>query len=130
MNPLPGMGSRMVKALELLGKPPSVRKARVFTSDVLGADGVEASVIEVAVLLVSELVTNAIHGHGMICLTVDTDARSIRIEVEEGRAPPIQRPEPEGEGAARRLLVVDELASAWGIERRDTHKLVWFETAR
>jgi hypothetical protein len=66
----------------------------------------------------------------MICLTVDTDARSIRIEVEEGRAPPIQRPEPEGEGAARRLLVVDELASAWGIERRDTHKLVWFETAR
>jgi hypothetical protein len=57
----------MVRALELLGNPPSVRRARVFTSDVLVADGVEASVIEVAVLLVSELVTNAIHGHGMIC---------------------------------------------------------------
>jgi hypothetical protein len=123
-------GSRMVRALELLGNPPSVRKARVFTSDVLVAEGVEASVIEVAVLLVSELVTNAIHGHGMICLTVDTDARSIRIEVEEGRAPPVRRPVPEGEVAARRLLVVDEFASAWGTERRATHKRVWFEIAR
>jgi anti-sigma regulatory factor (Ser/Thr protein kinase) len=120
----------MVRALELLGNPPSVRKARVFTSDVLVAEGVEASVIEVAVLLVSELVTNAIHGHGMICLTVDTDARSIRIEVEEGRAPPIRRPAPEDEVVARRLLVVDEFASAWGTERRATHKRVWFEIAR
>jgi hypothetical protein len=42
----------MVRALELLGNPSSVRKARVFTSDVLVAEGVEASVIEVAVLLV------------------------------------------------------------------------------
>jgi anti-sigma regulatory factor (Ser/Thr protein kinase) len=121
----------MVRALELLGNPPSVRKARVFTSDVLAADGVEASVIEVAVLLVSELVTNAIHGHGMICLTVDTDARSIRIEVEEGRALPVRRrPPPVDEVAERRLLVVDEFASAWGTERRATHKLVWFEIAR
>jgi anti-sigma regulatory factor (Ser/Thr protein kinase) len=121
----------MVRALELLGNPPSVRKARVFTSDVLAADGVEASVIEVAVLLVSELVTNAIHGHGMTSLTVDTDTRSIRIEVEEGRAHPVRRrPAPDDEVAARRLLVVDEFASAWGTERRATHKLVWFEIAR
>ena len=120
----------MVRALELLGNPLSVRKARVFTSDVLTTDGVEASVIEVAVLLVSELVTNSIHGHRMICLTVETDSRSIRIEVEEGRAPTVQRPEPEDELAARRLMVVDEFASAWGTERRATHKLVWFEIAR
>lgn len=120
----------MVRALELLGNPPSVHKARLFTSDVLASDGVEASVIEVAVLLVSELVTNAIHGHGTIYLTVDTAARSIRIEVEEGRAPPARHPEPEDEVTARHLFVVDELASAWGTERRATHKLVWFEIAR
>ena len=120
----------MVRALELLGNPLSVRQARAFTSDVLAAEGVEASVIEVAALLVSELVTNVIHGRGMICLTVETDARSIRIEVEEGRAPPVQRPEPEDELAARRLLVVDEFASAWGTERHATNNLVWFEIAR
>jgi hypothetical protein len=94
-----------------------------------GRTGVEASVIEVAVLLVSEL-TNAIHGNGMICKTVDTDARSIRIEVEEGRAPPVRRPAREDEVAARRLRVVDEFASAWGTERRATHQRVWFEIPR
>jgi hypothetical protein len=120
----------MVRALELLGNPPSVRHARVFTSDVLVAEGVEASVIEVAVLLVCELVANAIQGHGMICLAVDADARCIRIEVEEGRAPPVRRPAPEDDVAARRLVVVDEFATAWGTERRATHKRVWFEIAR
>ena len=124
------MGKRMVRALELLGNPPSVRKGRVFTADVLGADGVEASVIEVAVLLVSELVSNAINGRGMICLTVDTDAQRVRIEVEEGRAPPVLRPAPEDPVDARRLLVVDEFATTWGTERRATHKVVWFELAR
>jgi hypothetical protein len=119
-----GQGSRAAR------QPPSVRKARVFTSDVLAADGVDASVIELAVLLVSELVTNAIHGRGMICLTVDTDPRFLRIEVDEGRALPVRRPAPEDDAAARRLLVVDEFASAWGTERRATHEVVWFEIAR
>ena len=50
----------MARAVELMGRPASVRKARGFTADVLADDGVEASVIEVAVLLVSELVTNAV----------------------------------------------------------------------
>jgi len=50
----------MARAVELRGKPASARKARVFTGDVLADDGVEASVIELAVLLVSEFVTNAV----------------------------------------------------------------------
>jgi hypothetical protein len=45
----------MARAIDLVGRPASVRKARGFTADVLADDGVEASVIEVAVLLVSEL---------------------------------------------------------------------------
>jgi len=65
----------MARAIELRGRPASVRQARVFTGDVLADDGVEASVIELAVLLVSELVTNAIvHARATICLTIHTDA--------------------------------------------------------
>jgi anti-sigma regulatory factor (Ser/Thr protein kinase) len=100
--------------------------------DVLADDGVEASVIELAVLLVSELVTNAIvHARGTICLTVHTDANWVRIEVEDqGRGRHVVRPATEDQLEGRGLQVVDKLATDWGTQRRATHKLVWFEIAR
>jgi anti-sigma regulatory factor (Ser/Thr protein kinase) len=122
----------MARAVELLGRPASVRKARVFTADVLAGDGVEASVIELAVLLVSELVTNAVvHARGAICLTVHTDAHWVRIEVEDpGHRRPVLRSATLDEVDGRGLLVVDKFATDWGTEQRATHKLVWFEIAR
>jgi anti-sigma regulatory factor (Ser/Thr protein kinase) len=58
----------MTRALELPGRPASVRNARVIAGDVLADDGVELSVTETAVLFVSELVTNAVvHARGTIC---------------------------------------------------------------
>jgi hypothetical protein len=45
----------MTRTVELAPKLASVRTARVFTAGVLGDDGVEASVIELSILLVSEL---------------------------------------------------------------------------
>lgn len=122
----------MARAVEFLGRPASVRKARVFTGDVLAHDGVEASVIEMAVLLVSELVTNAVvHAPGTICLTVHSDAHWVRIEVEDqGRDRPVLRPGTQDQLEGRGLRVVDKLATDWGTERRATHKVVWFEIAR
>ena len=127
----------MVGAVELLGRPASVRKARGFTADVVAHDGVEASVIEasvieVAVLLVSELVTNAVvHARGPICLTVHTDAHWVRIEVEDpGHRRPVPRAATLDAVDGRGLLVVDKLATDWGTERRATHKVAWFEIAR
>ena len=122
----------MVRAVELLGKPASVRKARVFTGGSLADDGVEASVIELAELLVSELVTNAaVHARGTIGLTVHTDARGVRIEVEDpDRGRPVLRPASGDQVDGRGLLLVDKLATDWGTERRATHKVVWFEIAR
>jgi hypothetical protein len=73
----------MASAVELLGRPTSVRNARVFIGGTLANDGVEVSVIDVAELLVSELVTNAVvHARGTIRLTIHTDAHCVRIEVE------------------------------------------------
>jgi len=122
----------MARAVELRGRPASVRKARVFTGDVLADDGVEASVIELAVLLVSELVTNAIvHARGTTCLTVHTDANWVRIEVEDqGRGRPVLRPPTDDQLEGRGLRVVDKLATDWGTQRRATHNVVWFEIAR
>jgi anti-sigma regulatory factor (Ser/Thr protein kinase) len=122
----------MTRAVELLGRPASVREARVFTGDVLADGGVERSIIEVAVLLVSELVTNAIvHARGSICVTVHADAHWVRIEVEDhGRGRPVLRPATQNQAKGRGLGVIDKLATDWGTEQRATHKVVWFEIAR
>jgi anti-sigma regulatory factor (Ser/Thr protein kinase) len=117
----------MARTVELAGRPASVRNARVFTADVLGEGGVEASVIELAVLLVSELVTNAaIHAGGDARMTVHFDAHWVRIEVEDkGRGRPLLRPftpdPPNGRGLG---------ATDWGTERHTNRKVVWFEIAR
>jgi anti-sigma regulatory factor (Ser/Thr protein kinase) len=122
----------MARAVELLGRPASVREARVFTGDGLAEEGVEASVIELAVLMVSELVTNAVaHTGGMICLTVHADTHWVRIEVEDnGRGRPVLRAPTEDQHDGRGLQIVDALATDWGTEQRATHKVVWFEIAR
>jgi serine/threonine-protein kinase RsbW len=122
----------MASTVELAPKPASVRTARVFTADVLGDDGVEASVIELAVLLVSELVTNAaVHAGGCIRMTVHADSHWVRVEVEDaGTGEPVLRPSTPDELKGRGLAVVDRLSTDWGTDRHKDHKVVWFEIAR
>jgi anti-sigma regulatory factor (Ser/Thr protein kinase) len=122
----------MARAVELLGRPASVRKARVFTGDVLADNGVEASIIEAALLLISELVTNAVvHARGTIWLAVHADAHRVRMEVEDQRrGRPVLRPATQNQPAGSGLRVVDELATDWGTERHTNRKVVWFEIAR
>lgn len=122
----------MACAIEVLGRPACVREARVFTGEVLVDDGVEASIIEVALLLVSELVTNAVvHARGTIRVTVHSDAHWVRIEVEDqGSGRPVLRPATQNQPGGRGLRVVDKLATDWGTERRANDKVVWCEIAR
>jgi anti-sigma regulatory factor (Ser/Thr protein kinase) len=122
----------MAETVELAPKPASVRSARVFTAGVLGDGGVEASVIELAVLLVSELVTNAaVHAGSTIRVTVHVDSHWVRVEVEdEGRGQPVLRRQARNELQGRGLAVVDRLSTDWGADRRDGRKVVWFEIAR
>jgi anti-sigma regulatory factor (Ser/Thr protein kinase) len=122
----------MATTVELVGRPASVRRARAFTVDALVNGRVAGSVIELAVLLVSEVVTNAVvHAPGRIRLTVQTDAHWVRIETEDqGRGRPVLRPATRDRFDGRGLRVVDKLATDWGTERRATNKVVWFEIAR
>lgn len=89
-----------------------------------------------AVLLVSELTTNAVlhtgSGHVLCGLTLTADERRLRIELhDEGTTPvrpPGHRPGPDEE-SGRGLLLVSQLADSWGSARstRAEGKVVWAE---
>ena len=80
---------------------------------------------EDAVLMVSELVTNAlVHGVGTISLRIDVEADALRVEVsDEGNVAVAPSPTPGAHGGWG-LRIVDELSDAWGVRNGSTR--VWF----
>jgi anti-sigma regulatory factor (Ser/Thr protein kinase) len=87
---------------------------------------------EDAVLLISELVTNAVkYGpeHGEIRLIIGEDERTTRFTVHDtGAGPlPVMRPLERlpHEGGGHGLRVVEMVSDRWGVERGSTR--VWFE---
>lgn len=94
-------------------------------------DGLPRDLLEVAVLLTSELVTNAVrYGGPRILLTVRDDPDVLRIEVHDDG--PCIRPVggvDERSTGGRGLLLVESLAHAWGTSPRGLDgigKAVWF----
>ncbi len=87
---------------------------------------------EDAVLLVSELVTNAVkYGpeHGEIRLIVAESDSALRVTVHDTGAGPLPEMRPldrlPHEGGGHGLRLVDRVADRWGVERGSTR--VWFE---
>ena len=86
---------------------------------------------EAAVLMVSELATNAIvHATTGFEVTIDRTKSKLRVEVADlgGGEPELQMPsvsEPHGRG----LQIVRELSDKWGItgSAGDRGKIVWYE---
>jgi anti-sigma regulatory factor (Ser/Thr protein kinase) len=108
--------------------------ARRFVRDA-GGDWPER-VLEAALLVVSEAVTNAVrHGSGRIQLCVAADDRLVRIEVtDEGPQLPLHRSASEdalGDGG-RGLHLLDALTTRWGSAPRGDApgKTVWMEIGR
>jgi len=119
-----------VASVNLEQEPSSVGQARRFTRERLERWGADA-LVERAVLVVSELVTNAITHAGSVCRVVlrcGANSDSVRIEVTDfGQgSPEPQRPSsvrPSGRG----LLIVSSVATAWGIDPSADGKIVWAE---
>ena len=93
-------------------------------------------VLEAALLVVSEAVTNALrHGSGRIQLCVTADERIVRLEVtDEGRQLPLHRSPSDdalGDGG-RGLHLLDALTTQWGSDPRvdGPGKTVWMEITR
>ncbi len=85
---------------------------------------------EVTVLLVSELVTNAMrHGGAPIRLIADITPSGVRVEVYDGNSdafPAVRDIAPDAPGG-RGLRLVDALADRWGTLESGDGKCVWFE---
>ncbi len=105
------------------------RVARGIVATECGQAGTGPECTDSAVLLTSELVTNALkHGQGSPSLTVDAGELHVRVEVgdDEPRPPVRTTADPDAE-SGRGLFIVDALASAWGVDEQPDGKVVWFE---
>jgi CheY-like chemotaxis protein len=106
------------------------RRARELVRDALGDWGLLA-IIDDAVLVVTELVTNAItHGGSALRLQLSRTSGAFRIEVvDEGDGTPEPQPhDTEAEGG-RGIMLVDAMSTSWGVENVPSGKLVWAEIA-
>lgn len=115
---------------ELTPSPQSPRMARDYVREVLGAWGCEDP-DELAVLLTSELVANAvIHASTRLTVTVRLANGVLRIEVRDANfdLPVVRNPGPEATGG-RGMLLVESLAQRWGADVDKAGKVVWFELA-
>ena len=86
-------------------------------------------VLEDAVLLVSELVTNSIlHGGPPVVVAIDCDVESLRVRVRDGSSAlptPVEAKRVDEGG--RGLAIVANVSDDWGVERQgDDSKHVWF----
>jgi anti-sigma regulatory factor (Ser/Thr protein kinase) len=113
----------------LRADPASVGAARRFVADVLASRGMEP-LVDVAALLTSELVTNALlyTGSGM-GLEIVFPPSSVRIEVRDTSTeePVRRRVRPDQSVPGRGLELVESLAERWGTAASDAGKSVWFE---
>jgi len=104
--------------------------ARRFVRAALESVEADPLVIETAQLLTDELVTNAIvHAHSKSYLFIRAAKGAVRVEVTDpdDRLPTMTAPDNDAVGG-RGLVIVNGLASAWGVERAaDGGKTVWFE---
>ena len=108
----------------------SVRLSRYATRAVLTAWHL-SHVEEATILLVSELVTNAVrHARGTDVITVDLDAGRawLRIEIQDTDRNWPQPRTPDGfDESGFGFILVDALASNWGVRETEAGKAVWAE---
>lgn len=118
-------GRPAVHARDFVPEPTACRAARRFVGSVLAEAGVDP---EIAQLLVSELVGNAVR-HGQTPVTVRVSVgQVVRVEVHDGNAvvPTLQAARGDDE-AGRGLMLLDAMATRWGVDSRPDGKVVWFE---
>jgi anti-sigma regulatory factor (Ser/Thr protein kinase) len=92
-----------------------------------------AAVLQVAQLLTTEVVTNAVvHGTGAVLFRALCRGNLLRVEVGDAGPGLPRRVQPDGvrRTGGRGLLILAALAADWGVERWDGGKTVWFELRR
>jgi anti-sigma regulatory factor (Ser/Thr protein kinase) len=122
----PGVGE-----VRLLSRPESAGAARRLTRhQLLHRWMLPPPLTEEAVLLVSELVGNAVQHAGahVFGLRIRRRRGWVRVEVRDpSRALPCHLPVRELDVSGRGLWLVDKLADRWGVDLLPYGKCTWFE---
>ncbi len=125
--------------LEVGPEPSEVGRARRWARSRLAGSGIAADepLTETLVLLISELVTNAVVHTGrpavlrMLFGPGGAGAGIVRVEVADRSAvPPQQRRADGGDTHGRGLELVDGLADRWGWQPEGAGKRIWCEVDR
>lgn len=124
-------GANVLASLTIRGRAEHVSEARSFVAKAIGADNPAA---DVAILLTSEIVTNAVvHSDsrcagGTVMLVVTEISGGLRIEVADNGSD-LSTPVVKGDVYAsdgHGLYLVQALADQWGYVRDETGTTVWF----
>lgn len=102
--------------------------ARLLVREVCALWSVAQAVQEIAELVSTELVTNAVeHARSSSRLTVTCCGTALRLSVRDYSPTPMPRPRPIDIGApcGRGLHLVAALAQAWGVEQHSDGKTIW-----
>lgn len=125
--------------LEIRPDPAEVGRARRWARSRLAGCGIEADepLAETLILLVSELVTNAVVHTGCPAVLrlslpdVVTESATVRLEVADTSCKaPVPRCADGDETGGRGLALVDGLADRWGWSAEGTGKRIWCEIDR
>lgn len=122
-----GTTTRYDDTIRLPCEPRAVRLARRFVDAVLARLGWGSLDRELAQLVTSELVANAVlYAPGRLAIRCAV-GEAARIEVVDGYVDAAVRPVPRGpdEIGGLGLQLVDQVAREWGVERGPGSKTVW-----
>jgi DNA-binding NarL/FixJ family response regulator len=120
------------RSVHLPADVASAREARAFTRSVLD-EWAAPDVVDDALLVVSEMVTNAVtHAESACELRISVSPIAVRVEVvDQGGGTPDPMPPSTTRNGGRGLHLVDALTAAWGVEPvNGGGKTVWAELLR
>jgi serine/threonine-protein kinase RsbW len=124
-----GVAASLRAELPFTFAAPALARERVrrFAADL------PTATVDDAVLMVSELVTNAVqHGRPVVTLGMSLSPEVLTVAVGDwGRAPVTPRVPTANQERGRGLAMVDALAAHWGVTNHDSEdgRQVWFDVA-
>lgn len=120
----------LVAAIDLPADASSPASAREFVRSVLGRWSCD-HLVDTALLISSELVTNAIvHARSPLRLRLRLAHEVVRIEVaDEGQGTPAPREPDRDRPGGRGLPIIEALSIDWGMAPTSAGKVVWADLA-